>query len=214
MRREQMRSGTLFGGSGWYMGFSAGTSNPSGDFRDLGYGNGFNVNVPIGYHKPNQLLGVRLDLSYNQFNGTTATFVGGGGAPVTLSNSDPRVLSAALNATLRFPLNSSRTTAIYALGGGGVHHFQNYGPSSALSGYLGNDVLDENDETEEVSKTKWGFHAGGGLEFGIGMASLFLESRVVDVFADRGDNVEFDNLFGRRGNHIRWIPIVLGVNFR
>ena len=80
---------------------------PTGDFSDLGYDGGYNVNVPIGWHSRNHFLGVRLDLGYSQFTSSPFTGTGVGGAPVVLNNRDPRVLSAALDLTAQVPLNLS-----------------------------------------------------------------------------------------------------------
>jgi hypothetical protein len=38
---------------------------------------------------------------------------------------------------------------------------------------------------------------------------------MVNVVADRsGDNATFNDFFGSRGKNVRWMPIVLGINFR
>jgi hypothetical protein len=158
------------------------------------------------------VFGIQLDLGYNQFNG--ATFQTGGSAPVTLSNPDPKVFSGALNARLRFPFNENKTSAIYFLGGGGVYMFRNFGTNSALAGFLGNDVLDPNDEANKTSINKWGVNGAAGLEYGIGMASLFVESRLVNVWTRRTSNVTFDNLFGQRSETLRWFPINIGFTIR
>jgi hypothetical protein len=215
LRVQRMRDRYLFNGSGWYIGISGGTANPTGDLEDLGYGTGVSLAVPIGWHPRSTLFGVRLDLGYSQFDGNSFTGLGSGGAPVTLDNADPRILSAVLNLTARMPLNSSRSLNLYGVGGAGLYHFRSYGPSSALGGFLGNDVLDPADESVERTRNKLGAQVGAGLEFGLGPASLFLESRLVNVFADRDDNVQFRDFFGdNRGKDVRWVPIVLGFNFR
>ena len=213
LRREQMRNRYLFNGSGWYIGVAGGTARPRDDFEELGYGNGFNIAVPIGWHVPNHLLGFRLDLGYNQFNG--GTFNAGGTVPGTITNPDPKVLSASLNATMRFPVTESRTTALYLVGGGGLYQFRNFGRTSTLSGLLGNDVLDPQDEVNnEETKNKFGWNFGAGVDFGVGPASIFLESRMENVIADRNDDVDLADFFGNRSNSVRWLPIVIGVTFR
>jgi hypothetical protein len=214
LRMEQMKSGTLFGGSGFYMGVAAGSTMPTGNLRDLGYSRGFNVNVPIGWHKPGNLLGLRLDLGYNHLDGNDLSFTPTpGGTPVTLNNPDPKIYSATLNATMKFPFNEARTTGLYLLGGGGVYMFRDLG-TSGLGGYIGNDVLDPDDETNETSVSKWGVNAGAGLEFGVGTASLFLETRFVNAFVERGTNPSFGNFLTSSSSDLRWVPIVLGVSIR
>lgn len=206
-----MSQGRRLPGS-FYMGIAAGGASPTGDLEDLGYDSGLNVSVPIGWHNPASLFGFRLMLGYNQFNG--ASFTTGGTTPVVLSNPDPKVYSAELNLNMRFPFNERRTSSVYLSGGGGVYMFRNFGRNSALAGYLGNDVLDPDDSANESTINKWGVNGGAGLEFGIGTSSLFLETRLVNVFAGRDDEPNFDSVFGERGSSIRWMPLILGFTIR
>jgi len=213
---QQMRSQSsdryLFGSSGFYMGVAGSGAIPTGDFKTLGYGNGWGVNVPLGWHKAGNMLGVQLDLGYNQFNGKSLLI--GGASPTTLTNADPKIWSANLNLTLNFPLTESKRTNLYLIGGGGAYRFQNFGTTSALAGFLGNDVIDPNASGNQSSRTKWGLNGGAGLEFGVGPTSLFVESRFVNVFGKRDDNASFSDLFGSRTKDVRWVPISLGVTFR
>jgi hypothetical protein len=196
----------------FYIGLAAGGNSPSGDLEDLGYDSGLNISVPIGWHNPSSVFGFRLMLGYNQFNG--ASFSSGGTSPVILSNPDPKVYSAELNLNMRFPFNERRTSSVYLSGGGGMYMFRNFGQGSALAGYLGNDVLDPNDEANESAITKWGVNGGAGLEFGIGTSALFLETRLVNVFAGRDDEPNFDSVFGERGTSVRWMPLIIGFTIR
>lgn len=196
----------------FYMGLAAGAAAPMGDIEDLGYDSGLNVSIPIGWHNPASVFGFRLMLGYSQFNG--APFTTGGATPVVLSNPDPKVYSAELNLNMRFPFNERRTSSVYLSGGGGVYMFRNFGQGSALGGYLGNDVLDPNDEANESTINKWGVNGGAGLEFGIGTSSLFVETRLVNVFAGRDDEPNFDSVFGERGTSVRWVPLILGFTIR
>lgn len=196
----------------FYIGVAAGASSPQADIEDLGYGSGLNVSVPFGWHNPSSMFGFRVMLAYNQFDGSP--FSSGGASPVILSNPDPKVYSAELNLNMRFPFNERRTSSVYLTGGGGVYMFRNFGQGSALAGYLGNDVLDPNDETNESTINKWGVNGGAGLEFGIGTSALFLETRLVNVFAGRNDEPNFDSVFGERGTSVRWVPLILGFTIR
>ena len=196
----------------FYIGLAAGGNSPTGDLEDLGYDSGLNISVPIGWHNPSSVFGFRLMLGYNQFNG--ASFTTGGTSPVVLSNADPKVYSAELNLNMRFPFNERRTSSVYLSGGGGVYMFRNFGQGSALAGYLGNDVLDPDDSANESTINKWGVNGGAGLEFGIGTSSLFLETRLVNVFAGRDDEPNFDSVFGERGSSVRWMPLIIGFTIR
>ena len=196
----------------FYIGLAAGSNSPMGDLENLGYDSGLNVSMPIGWHNPSNILGFRLMLGYNQLNG--ASFASGGASPVILSNPDPKVYSAELNLNMRFPFNERRTSSVYLSGGGGVYMFRNFGRASALAGYLGNDVLDPDDSANESTINKWGVNGGAGLEFGIGTSSLFIESRIVNVFAGRDDEPNFNSVFGERGTSVRWVPLILGFTIR
>ena len=207
----QPTSGRKLPGS-FFIGLAAGTAAPQGEIEDLGYGSGLNVTVPFGWHHPSSMLGVRFTLAYNQFDGNS--FTTGGASPIVLSNPDPKVYSADVNLNVRFPFNERRTSAVYLFGGGGLYMFRNFGTNSALGAYLGNDVLDPNDEANESTINKWGINGGAGIEFGIGTSALFLESRIVNVYTGRDDNPNFDSLFGSRGTTARWVPLVLGFTIR
>ncbi len=210
-----MRDRYRFNGSGWYIGLAGGGAVPSDDFEKLGYRSGYDLNVPIGWHKNGNLLGLRLDLGYAAFGGRS--FVGRvpGGAAVTLTNGSPKVYSATLNSTLRIPLSSSRRVNLYGVGGAGLYHFRSFGGNSALGGYLGNDVLKTNEAQLKQTRSKLGAQVGGGIDFGVGPASIFVESRFVNVFADRDDAVQFRDFFGDNvSKSLRWVPIVIGVNIR
>ena len=196
----------------FYIGLAAGGNSTTGDFQDLGYDSGLNISVPIGWHNPSSIFGFRVMLGYNQFNG--ASFSTGGASPVILSNPDPKVYSGELNLNMRFPFNERKTSAVYLSGGGGVYMFRNFGRGSALAGYLGNDVLDPDDSANESTINKWGVNGGAGLEFGIGTSSLFLETRLVNVFAGRDDEPNFNSVFGDRGTSVRWMPLILGFTIR
>ena len=210
---RQYMSRYRFGGNGWYLGVGGGASAPTGDFQDLGYNSGFDVNVPIGWHKPNSFLGARLDLGYSRFRGEN--FLGQGTNAVTLVNANPQVYSATLNLTAALPLNFIRNVSFYGVGGAGLYHFRNMGTASALGGFLGNDVLNTNEANNKTSLSKIGAQIGAGLDWTVGTSSIFLESRFVNVFADRDDNVQFRDFFGdNRSNTLKWVPIVVGVKIR
>jgi hypothetical protein len=196
----------------FYMGLAGGAASPQADVEDLGYDSGFNLSVPFGWHNPSSMFGFRVMLGYSQFNG--ASFTTGGTSPLILSNPDPKVYSGELNLNMRFPFNARRTSSVYLTGGGGAYMFRNFGQGSALAGYLGNDVLDPDDSNNETTVTKWGVNGGAGLEFGIGTSSLFLETRLVNVFAGRDDEPNFDSVFGQRGTSVRWVPLILGFTIR
>jgi hypothetical protein len=214
LRRQQMNR-YKFGGNGWYVGLAAGASAPTGDFQNLGYNSGFNVNVPIGWHRPGSLLGVRFDFNYNRFSGKNFTGGTPAGSAVTLTNPNPQVMSGTVNLTAAVPINASKSVSLYGVGGAGLYHFRSFGGNSALGGFLGNDVLNTNEANNKATRNKIGAQIGAGLDWNIGTSAVFIESRFVNVFVDRDDSVQFRDFFGdNRSNTLKWVPIVLGVKIR
>ncbi len=213
--RQAEMSRYRFGGNGWYVGLAAGASAPTSDFKNLGYNSGFALSVPIGWHKPNNALGVRFDFGYARFSGRTFTGNIPAGSAVTLENPNPQVLSGTVNVTLATPMSLMRNVRLYAVGGGGLYHFRSFGGGSALGGFLGNDVLQTNESNTKMTRNKFGAQVGGGLDWTVGTSAVYVESRFVNVFTDRDDNVAFNDFFGsNRSKTLKWVPIVLGVKIR
>jgi hypothetical protein len=194
----------LFGTSGFYLGAGAGTAVPFNLFSNLGYDSGFDLTIPIGWHRPGRTLGVRATLAYDQIHADMATAVRT--APAMLGSApDPKIYSGTLDALLKFPLGNSvrdgRGLSLYAVGGGGAYLFRGFGGTTALSDVLGADKIG----TSVKNVHKWGVEAGAGLEYGLGPTAVFVESRWVNVFTNGS----------RAGNdYLRWIPINAGVTLR
>lgn len=188
---HSLRYGSLFGQSGFYLGLGTGVNVPTGTLDRIGYGEGLNLVMPIGWSKPGNLLGIRAELGIQTFEGRVAPgFI----------NTDPRVFTATAMATLNFPINNAKTNLFYLMGGGGAFMFQRYGGSSALS--------DRFEETSTV--TKLGVTGGAGLEFHIlGATSLFVQSQFTNVFADGSSTIATDD-----NRHLRWMPVVAGITLR
>ena len=203
---QQRRPSTryLFGNSGFYIGAAAGTAIPYNQFSDLGYDSGFDITVPVGWHRPGRTLGVRATLAYDQLH---ADLAGSQGSLPAMRGSapDPKVYSATVDAVLKFPVGSTaregRGLSLYALGGGGSYLFRGFGGLGELAEVLGPDKIG----TSAKNIHKWGVQAGAGLEYGLGPTALFVESRWTNVFTTDS----------RSGNdYLRWIPIGVGVMFR
>lgn len=188
---NSLRYGSLFGHSGFYIGLGTGANFTTSTLRDMGYTEGLNLTVPIGWSKPGTLLGLRAEFAMQQFEGRIApTFV----------NPDPTLYSATAMATLNLPMNAAKTNLFYLMGGGGAYNFRSFGSASALNDRLGGTAK---------NVTKLGVTAGAGFEFHIlGATSLFLQSQFTNVFADKSET----NLGG--GRNLRWMPFVAGLTLR
>ncbi len=176
-------------GNGFYIGIGGGATMPQGDFRDA-YGTSWNVTVPIGWQSMTTPWGVRLDLGYNQVNGKT--FAEGTSAEVELD--DGTIWSALLGLTAQWPVGASGTS-FYLVGGGGIHHFRDFGGFSSNGGETGGGLFGGDEE----NITKFGVNGGAGINFGIGAADLFVEARYVSVFTEN--------------ENTNYIPVVIGLRF-
>jgi opacity protein-like surface antigen len=193
-RFNRFRNRSLFGNSGFYIGLGTGTSYTSGTLHDIGYENAPLLSMPIGWQKPGSMLGLRTEWSLARLEGVqTRSFF----------NPDPTVASGVALATFNFPINSAKTNSLYLMGGGGFYMFRNFGAGSGLA-----DKFTGSDESGGDTETKWGFQAGAGLEFHIlGATSLFVQSSITNVAADKGTS-------GEEGRNLRWMPVVIGFQLR
>lgn len=207
--RRQYLARFRFGGDGWYVGFGAGASAPTSTFNNLGYSGGYNLNVPIGWHREGAGFGTRLDLAYHEFNG--GRFQSGA---VDLANNNPQVFSGTLNITAALPYEPVENVKLYGLAGAGAYHFRSFGTASALGGYLGNDLINGTSGAKN-NYTKLGLQGGVGLDWTVGTSAVYLESRFVSVFSDRKETTAYQEVFGTgRSEYLQWVPIVLGVKLR
>jgi hypothetical protein len=193
-RFNRFRHRSLFGNSGFYVGLGTGASYTSGTLRNIGYESAPLISMPIGWHKPGSMLGLRTEWTLARLEGVeTPGFF----------NPDPTVASGVALATLSFPINSAKSNNFYLMGGGGFYMFRDYGANSSLG-----DKFVGSDESSGDTETKWGFQAGAGLEIHIlGATSLFVQSSLTNVAADRGTS-------GEEGRNLRWMPVVVGFQLR
>ena len=192
-RYNRFRNHSLFGNSGFYVGFGGGTGHTSGTLREIGYESAPQLTVPIGWHKLGSMLGIRTEWSMQRLEGV---------AVPNFFNTDPTVFSGTALVTLNFPINAAKSNNLYVMGGGGFYQFRNFGNTSTLANKFSTS-LDDAD-----SETKWGFNAGAGVEFHIlGASSLFFQTSMTNVAADQGT-------LGEEGRNLRWMPITIGFLLR
>jgi len=169
-REERFQAGRF---GGWYFNLGGGLAMPTGALDDF-YGNGWNVTGSVGWHPTASAFGVRFDVAYDRLNGESIP----AGGPTELA--DAAILSGLADVTLRIPRALGLNP--YLVAGGGVYRFSDYGV-----------------EDSEAS-TEFGWNVGGGLRFGWGFTSLFVESRYMSV--------------GTPGERATYVPIILGITFR
>ncbi|MGQ0537363.1 MAG: hypothetical protein ACT4R6_00320, partial [Gemmatimonadaceae bacterium] len=192
-RFAMFRNRSLFGNSGFYIGLGTGPAYTNEALSDMGYIEGMQVTVPIGWHKTGNLIGVRTELAWQNYDGRRAG---------NFSNVDPNIYSAVGMVSLHLPFNSAKTHTVYFMGGGGVYHFRDFQSTSALGAAFAGS-LDGAD-----SETKWGFLAGAGVQFHIlGATYLFVQSTYNNVSADQA-------VAPGTSRNLGWIPLVVGVTLR
>ena len=193
-RFNRFRNRSVFGNSGFYVGLGTGASYTSGTLRNIGYESAPLISIPIGWHKPGSMLGIRTEWTMARLEGVQSG---------SFFNPDPTVASGVALATLNFPINSAKSNNIYLMGGGGFYMFRDYGAGSGLA----DKFVGSNDNASET-ETKWGFQAGAGLEVHLlGATSLFVQSSLTNVAADQGT-------VGEEGRNLRWMPVVFGFQIR
>jgi hypothetical protein len=97
---KSIRYGSLFGNSGFYIGVGTGANFTTGTFNDIGYAEGLNVNVPIGWSKPGYPIGLRTEWGVQTFEGSAIS---------EFTNIDPVLYTAQAMLTLNLPINSAQT---------------------------------------------------------------------------------------------------------
>jgi opacity protein-like surface antigen len=182
-RQEELRRQEMMArwGNGLYFGIGGGTQFLQGYLDDV-FSKGFNATGFVGWQPLGSPLGLRFDLTYDQLRGTDIDTEGG-----EVNVDDMRLISGLAEATMRFgsPMSAVRP---YLIGGGGVHHFQNYDVSGGSGG-----------ASDDASSTRAGVNGGLGLQFMIGRANMFVESRYMHVFTKEEAS--------------KFIPVIVGFNF-
>jgi hypothetical protein len=134
------------------------------------YGKGYNITGSAGWHPTESAFGIRFDATYDRLNGETFQ---------STALNDASVLSGLAEVTLRVPRALGLNP--YFVGGAGIHRFSDYGATN-------------------LSSTEWGWNAGGGLRFGWGFTSLFVEARYMSI--------------GTPSDRAEYVPVILGITFR
>jgi len=192
--------------NGWYFGVAGAGEIPQNALRDF-YKTGWGVEVPIGWDPVNSPLGLRLNLGYARLGGKTGFRTVNQTGTSLIGLRDPQIYQAVGDAKLRLPFGKGLLSGLYAVGGGGVYYFRNYSNTLNLTtnpgtaggvgqGSTGGSVTNTFN-TED--KTQFGANVGGGVQFGIGNAALYVESRYVRIFTPNRNS--------------DMVPVVAGLTF-
>jgi len=182
--------------SGFYLGLGGAAEIPQNSLRDF-YRTGWGVEGQLGWDPVNSPLGLRLNLGYARLQNQTQFS----------QLRDPQIYQAVGDAKLRLPFGRGLLSGLYAVGGGGVYYFRNYtntlnvttnpgtggGVGNGSNGGSVTNVFNAED------KTQFGANVGGGIQFGLGNAALFVESRYVRIFTPN--------------RNTDMVPVVAGLTF-
>jgi hypothetical protein len=190
---------------GFYFGIGGGWSSPSGDYGDP-YKSGWNVTVPFGFQTATSRWGFRGDIAYDAHGGKNITRdVVPPVIAVPISTTVPTqfdvdggsIWSGNFDVTVDvLQWGKNKLSALYLLGGGGVHFFDKPKFTATPTTGTGAGVTTS---YEGDSQTKFGLNGGAGLAFGVGRAALFVESRYFTAYTDN--------------TNAEWVPIVLGLRW-
>lgn len=191
-------SGPRFG-NGFYWGLHAGANFPQNEI-DTFYETGFSGGALLGWDPETSPLGLRLNLTYNRLNGKELTNQNVGAVRITGEYEPSDLYSAFADAKLRLPFGRflGSTSGLYLLGGAGVTYFRNYQTFSQVTGTPSGESVTGTFNSEDV--TRFAINGGGGLSWGLGRASLFVEGRYVRTFTP--------------GRDTDWVPVSVGLTFR
>jgi hypothetical protein len=192
-----MRSGMRWG-NGFYVGLHGGTQFPQNEINNA-YDPGYNVGAMLGWDPVNSPLGLRINGSWNRLNGRTLASQSIGGVNFTGAVPNADLYSAFADAKLRLPFGRflGSTSSIYAIGGAGMTYFRNFDRFTATTGTTANQSRTGTFNPEDV--TRFAANLGGGVSWGLGNVSLFVESRWVRVFT--------------QNRNTDYVPLTVGLAF-
>lgn len=158
-------------------GLYAGTTLPSGNIDRL-YTTGFHAGALIGYENKSALLGVRLTADVAQLSresGMSAAVVGSQTPVMFALGGDLKVM----------PLNFAKWR-VYAVGGGNYNAYR--GIATVAKSGSGVTGVDGRGGWYMPAKDKWtnkfGFNAGGGVDFNVAGQEMFVEGRAMTFHAN------------------------------
>lgn len=158
---------------GCFLGVQAGGVLPVREFR-TGYRDGWGVNGVLGWQPNMGVFGIQADVGFAQVLGRNNLSNG----TATYSNENTHIFSLGTSARLETPRAYGQGAGVYAIGGLSWNH---------ITGYNGVSFQGGQPYGTTGSVNRWGGNIGGGVEWGIGVADLFLEARWVRLWNNMND---------------------------
>lgn len=187
-------------------GIIGGATFPVGDYNKLA-STGYNIGAFVDFGRRLGPLGIRADVLYHGFGDKDIVSTAGSGTTFDFSNKYSMV-SGTLDGVFGIPLENSPIRP-YLIGGIGAYYIKN-SPKCATSSTTCANTYGTN---YKGNATKFGLNGGAGVEFGLGGAAAFIESRFHQVFQG---SVELDCIGTAECNKaaLQIVPVNLGVRIQ
>lgn len=183
------------------VGLIGGATMPVGNYNKVA-ATGFHFGGFVDFGRRIGPAGLRADLMYHGFGDKDLITDEPNTTQVTFSNKYSMV-SGTLNLVFGIPLENSPIRP-YVLGGIGGYYVKNSPKCSGCAPLL---------NLEDQSETKFGLNGGGGIEFGMGGANVFLEARYHHILSAAPD-ITCIGETGCNTTAAKLVPISLGVTLR
>jgi hypothetical protein len=184
-------------------GIIGGATFPVGDYNKAA-ATGYNIGAFVDFGRRLGPFGVRVDGLYHGFGDKNIVSTAGSGTTIDFSNKYSMV-SGTLDLVFGIPLESSPVRP-YLIGGAGAYYIKN-SPKCVTQSITCTNTYGTN---YQGNATKFGLNGGGGIEFGLGGAAAFIETRFHQVFQG---SLETDCIGTAKCNKaaLQIVPVQLGV---
>jgi opacity protein-like surface antigen len=186
-------------------GILGGATFPVGDYNKAA-ATGFNIGGFVDFGRRLGPLGIRADVLYHGFGDKDVVDPSGPGTTIAFSNKYTMV-TGTLNGVFGIPLEDSPIRP-YLTGGVGAYYIKDSPRCTTGSTTCSSTTIRPGEST-----TKFGLNGGAGIEFGLGGAAAFLETRFHQVFQG---TVELDCIGTAECNRaaLQIVPVNLGIRIQ
>lgn len=186
-------------------GIIGGATFPVGDYGKAA-ATGYNIGGFVDFGRRLGPFGIRADVLYHGFGDQDIVETAGTGTTFDLSNKYSMV-TGTLNGVFGIPLENSPIRP-YLTAGVGAYYISDSPRCVTDSTTCASFVRDFGEE----STTKFGINGGAGIEFGLGGAAAFLETRFHQVFQGTPDLTCTQAECNRLA--LQMVPVQLGVRIQ
>ena len=161
------------------VGIIGGATFPVGDYGKAA-STGYNIGGFVDFGRRLGPLGIRADVLYHGFGDQDIVQTAGSGTTIDFSNKFSMV-TGTLNGVFGIPIEDSPVRP-YLTAGVGAYYIKNSPKCNTGSTTCSSSSFNDSQNT-----TKFGVNGGAGIEFGLGGAAAFLETRFHNVFQGTPD---------------------------